>query len=214
MPPWSRSSLLTRALRVPPALLRASPASPPCAPSYACFPSHPPALCRSCLFFSDHPLCLCRAFTRVCHARALPLPLSVVPTLSPSGSPTLVFFPQSLSLSSPEMPSFTVWGGGFTCRLDCGPARGRVRRWPLGFDDRDVPHAARTSEVVHSSRRGNPRPEQPRWHSTPPLAVRDRHYVQDPRRRSWECCPASCHRPSYSTSTPVLYPNTCITASC
>ena len=144
VPPWSRSSLLTRALRVPPALLHATPVSPPCAPSHACFPSLLPALCGSCLIFSDRPLSLCRAVTGVCHARALPLPLSVVPTLSPGGSPILVFFPWSLSLSSSGMPWFTVWGGkGFTCGLDCGPARGH---WLLGFDDRDVPHAARTSE--------------------------------------------------------------------
>ena len=46
----------------------------------------------------------------------------------------------------PGRHEFTVRGGGVTCGLDCTPARGRVRRWPLGFDDRDVPHAARTSE--------------------------------------------------------------------
>ena len=96
---------------------------------------------------SDHPHCLCRAVTRVCHPRALPLPPSVVPTRFSGGSPTFVFFLWSLSLSSSGRPWFTVCGGeGFTCGLDCGPARGRVRRWRLGFDDRDVPHAARTSE--------------------------------------------------------------------
>ena len=145
VPPWSRSSLLTRALRLPPPLLHASPVSRPRGPSHACFSSHPPSLCGSCLLFSVRPLSLCRAVTRVRRTRALHLPLSVVPTLSPGGSPTLVFFPRSLSLSTSGMPWFTVWGGGVTCELERGLARGRVRHWPLGFDDRDVPHAARTS---------------------------------------------------------------------
>ena len=112
LPPWSRSSLLLRALRVPLALHRATPVSPPRAPSLACLPSHPPSLCGSCLQFFDRPHCLCRAVSRVCHPRALPLPLSVVPTLFHGGSPTLVLFPRSLYLSSSGMPRFTVWGGG------------------------------------------------------------------------------------------------------
>ena len=146
LPSWPRSSLLRRALRVSPALLRATPVSPARAPSLACLPSNPPSLRRSCLQFFNRPHCLCRAVTRVCHPRALPLPLSVVPTLFPGGSPTLVLFPRSLPLPSSGLPWFTVWGVGFTCGLDCGPARGAVRCWPLGFHERDVPHAARSSK--------------------------------------------------------------------
>ena len=37
--------------------------------------------------------------------------------------------------------------GGFTFGLDCCPARGLIRRWPLGFNNRNVPHAVRTSEL-------------------------------------------------------------------
>ena len=62
------------------------------------------------------PLCLCGAVTRVCHPRALPLPLSVVPTLFPDGSPTLVLYTLSLSLTSSGMPRCPVpggWGGLF-----------------------------------------------------------------------------------------------------
>ena len=98
---WSRSPLLPRALRVPPALLRATPVSPPRAPPLARLHSHSPSLSRPCLFVC--PLCLSRAVTRVCHPCALPLPLSVVPTLFPGVSPTLVF-PRSLSLTSSWMP--------------------------------------------------------------------------------------------------------------
>ena len=106
--PWSRSPLLPRALRVLPALLRATPVSPPLAPSLARVPSHSRSLSRPCLF--GCPLFLCRCVTRVCHPRALPLPLSVVPTLFPGVSPTLVF-PRSLSLTSSWMPCGQCGGG-------------------------------------------------------------------------------------------------------
>ena len=95
------------------------------------------------LYISVPPHCFCRAFTRVCHPCVLPMPLPVVPILFPAVvshphpalsvvllSPILV-----LCLPSPTLsPSRTPWvhgegGGRVTCRLDCGPARGRVRRW-------------------------------------------------------------------------------------
>ena len=56
----------------------------PCAPSLACLPSHSPSRCRPCLYVC--PPCLYRAVTRVCHPRALPLPLPLAPTLSPGCS--------------------------------------------------------------------------------------------------------------------------------
>ena len=106
----SRSPLLPRALRVPPALLRATPVLLPCAPSLACLPSHSPSRCRPCLYVC--PTCLRRAVTRVCHQHALPLPLPVAPTLLPGVSPTLVL-PRSPSLSPSWLPcALCVWGGG------------------------------------------------------------------------------------------------------
>ena len=81
----SRSLLLSRALRVPPALPRATRVPLPCAPYLACLPSHSPSRCRPCLYVCRP--CLCRAVTRMCHPRALPLPLPLAPTLSPGCSP-------------------------------------------------------------------------------------------------------------------------------
>ena len=81
----SRSFLLQRALRVPPALLRATLVPVPRAPSLACLPSYSPSCCGPCLYVC--PPCLCRAVARVCHPRALPLPLPLAPTLSPGCSP-------------------------------------------------------------------------------------------------------------------------------
>ena len=102
---WSRSLLLPRAPRVPPALLRATPVPLPCAPSLACLPSHSPSRCQPCLYVC--PPCLCRAVTRVSHPRALPLPLSLAPTLSPGCSlgPCLSPHPGCLA------PCVCVWGG-------------------------------------------------------------------------------------------------------
>ena len=80
----SRSLLLPRALRVPSALLRATLIPLPCAPSLACLPSHSPSRCRPCLHVC--PPCPCSAVTRVCHSRALPLPLPLAPTLFPGCS--------------------------------------------------------------------------------------------------------------------------------
>ena len=106
----SRSPLLPRALRVPPALLRATTVPLPCAPSLACLPSHSASRCRPCLYVC--PPCLSRAVTHVCHPRALPLPLPVAPTLFPGSSPTLVL-PRSPSLTPPWLPCALCGGGGY-----------------------------------------------------------------------------------------------------
>ena len=107
--PCSRSPLLPRALRVPPALLRATPVPLPCANSLVCLPSHSPSRCRPCLYVC--PPCLSRAVTRVCHPRALPLPLPLAPTLFPGVSPTLVL-PRSPSLTPSWLPCALCLGGG------------------------------------------------------------------------------------------------------
>ena len=99
--PCSRSPLLPHALRVPPALLRATPVPQPRAPSLARLPSHSPSHSRPCLYVC--PPCLSRAVTRVCHPRALLMPLSVAPTLFPGVSPPLVF-PLSPSLTPSWLP--------------------------------------------------------------------------------------------------------------
>ena len=80
----SRSLLLPRALRVPSALLRVTLVPLPCAPSLACLPSLSSSRCRPCLHVC--PACPCSAVTRVCHSRALALPLPLSPTLSPGCS--------------------------------------------------------------------------------------------------------------------------------
>ena len=98
-----------RCSRAPPALLRATPVPLPRAPSLACLPSHSPSRCRPCLYVC--PPCLSRAVTRVCHPRALPLPLPLAPTLIPRVSPTLVL-PRSLSLSPSWLPCALCGGGG------------------------------------------------------------------------------------------------------
>ena len=116
----SRSLLLPCALRVRPALLRATLVPLPCAPPLACLPSHSPSRCRPCLYVC--PPCQCRAGTRVCHPRALPLPLPLAPTLSPgcSLSPLLPPHPGCLAPC--------VCGGGCICGLDCGPVPTMRRR--------------------------------------------------------------------------------------
>ena len=125
-------------LGVPLVALSAAPARParaPCSsPCYPCLTAPRPLSRPSPLPFSVSqptlpalfvcPLRLRRAVTRVCHPCALPLPLSVVPTLFPGVSPTLVLFPRSLSLTSSWNLVPSVGGGGCTCGLDCGPARG------------------------------------------------------------------------------------------
>ena len=106
--PCSSSPLLPRALRVPPALLRATPVPLPCAPSLACLPSHPPSRCQPCLYVC--PPCRCRAVTCVCHPRALPLPLPLAPTLSPGPPhPSAPSVPASHPILVAWHP---VWGGG------------------------------------------------------------------------------------------------------
>ena len=103
--PWPRSPLLPRVLRVPSVLLPATPVSPPRAPSLARSPPLPFSVSQPTLpAMFVCPLCLSRAVTRVCQPRALPLPLSVIPTLFPGVSPTLVLFPRSLSLTSSWKP--------------------------------------------------------------------------------------------------------------
>ena len=116
--PCSRSLLLPHALRVPPALLRATPVPLPCAPSLACLPSLSPSRCRPCLYVC--PPCLSRAVTRVCHPRALPLPLPLAPTLFPGVSPTLVL-PRSPSLTPSWLPCALCGGGGVYLRTGLWP---------------------------------------------------------------------------------------------
>ena len=110
----------------------ARPACAPCSsPCYPCLAAPcplpglsplPSAVSLGVLpVISDRPHCLCRAVTRVCHPRALPLRPSVIPTLFPGGSPTFVFFLWSLSLSSSGMPWFTVWGGRVYLRTGLWP---------------------------------------------------------------------------------------------
>ena len=141
--PCSRSPLLPRALRVPPALLRDTPVPLPCAPSLAGLPSHSPSRCRPCLYVC--PPFLSHAVTRVCHPRALPLPLPVAPTLFPGVFATLVL-PRSPSLTPSWLPcALCVWGGGFICGLDCGPARGLA--WPL------VSYATRATACAEGTQR-------------------------------------------------------------
>ena len=103
---------------VPVVALSAAPARPACAPCsslcYPCLAALRPLTRPSPLPISVSqptlpalfvcPPCLSRAVTRVRNPRALPLPLSVVPTLFPGASPTLVLFPRSLSLTSSWMP--------------------------------------------------------------------------------------------------------------
>ena len=107
--PSSRSPLLPRTLRLPPALPRAIPVPLPCARSLACLPSHSPPRCRPCLYVC--PPCLSRAVTRLCHPRALPLLLPLAPTLSPGVSPTLVL-PRSPSLTPSWLPCALCGRGG------------------------------------------------------------------------------------------------------
>ena len=137
-------------LGVPVVALFAAPVRPACAPcSSPCHPclAAPRPLTRpSPLPFSVSqptlpalfvcPLCLSRAVPRVCHPPALPLPLSVVPTLFPGISPTLVLFPLSLSLTSSWMPCAQCWRGGGICGLDCGPARGLAFAFPRTMSHR------------------------------------------------------------------------------
>ena len=121
--PCSRSLLLPRALRVPPALPRATLVPLPCAPSLACLPSHSPSRCRPCLYVC--PPCLCLAVSRVRHPRALPLPFPLAPTLSPGYSLGPLLSPIPVAWRP-----VCVWGGCI-CGLDCGPVPpmcGRTRR--------------------------------------------------------------------------------------
>ena len=68
------------------------------------------------------PLCLCRAVTRVCHPRVLPLPLSVVPTLFPCVSPTLVFpSPVPPPCRGEQGTPFPRAGSALWMRLNSGP---------------------------------------------------------------------------------------------
>ena len=137
--PCSRSPLLPRALRVPPALLRATPVPLPCAPSLACLPSHSPSRWRPCLYVC--PPCLCRAVIRVCHPRALPLPPPRTPTLSPGVSPTLVL-PRSPPLTPSWLPGALCGGGGGDVSADWTVALPEVwhARWfPTHHEPPHVP---------------------------------------------------------------------------
>ena len=117
----SRSLLLPRALRVPSALLGVTLVPLPCAPSLAYLPSHSPSRSRPCLHVC--PPCPCIAVTRVCHSRALPLPLPLAPTLSPGCSlgPRLSPHPGCLAPC--------VWGGR-PHLVRCGPATELQPRLP------------------------------------------------------------------------------------
>ena len=103
--------------------LPAAPARPACAPcSSLCYPC--PAALRPLSRLSPLPFSFSlstlpvrlpslseRAVTRVCHPRALPLPLLPAPDLSPGVSPTLVL-PRSPSLTPSWLPgALCVWGG-------------------------------------------------------------------------------------------------------
>ena len=134
--PCSRSPLLPRALRVPPALLRATPVPLPCAPSLATRPSHSPSRCRPCLYVC--PPCLSRAVTRVCHPRALPLPLPAAPTLSPGVSPTLVL-PRSPSLTPSWLCPVCVGGGVSADWTVALPEDWHGRWFPIHHEPRHVP---------------------------------------------------------------------------
>ena len=114
----SRPPLLLRALRVPPALLCATPVPLPCAPYLACLPCHYPSRCGPCLYVC--PPCLSRAVTRVCHPRALPLPLPLAPTLFPGVSPTLVL-PRSPSRTPSWLPCALCGGAGVYLRTGVWP---------------------------------------------------------------------------------------------
>ena len=97
LPLLSGSSLLTRALHVPPAQLCATPSSPPCALSFCLRISpllttsrvpYPPSLrgasfASFCLYNTVRFLYLPCPVTRVFHSCVSPMPYSDVPTLSP-----------------------------------------------------------------------------------------------------------------------------------
>ena len=139
LPLLSRSSLLTRALRVPPAPLCATPASPPrtLTPCHAIAPlptSYLLSPCGSCQYFSVRPHCLRRPFTRVCHPCVLRMPLSVVPTLFPRVvshphpalsvvllSPILVLCLRSPTISTSRTPWVPGVGGGIYMRTGLWP---------------------------------------------------------------------------------------------
>ena len=137
----SRSLLLPRALRVPSALLLVTLVPLPCAPSLARLPSHSPSRCRPCLRVC--PPCPCSAVTRVCHSRALPLPLPLAPTLSPGCSlgPRLSPHPGCLA------PCVCVCGGGvsvvWTVALypPCAPSQ-------QGVEVRNAGHCGAVAPVV------------------------------------------------------------------
>ena len=118
--PCSRSLLLPRALRVPSALLRVTLVPLPWAPSLACLPSHSPFRSRPCLHVCAP--CPCIAVTRVCHSRALPLPLPLAPTLTPwcSLGPRL----------SPHPGCLAPCVGGGAQLVRCGPATELQPRLP------------------------------------------------------------------------------------
>ena len=109
----SRSLLLPRALRVPLALLCATLVPLPCAPSLACLPSHSPSRCPPCLYVC--PPCLCRTVTRVCHPRALPLPLPLAPTLSPGCSLGPRLSPHPGCLAPCMGGGVYLWSGLWPC---------------------------------------------------------------------------------------------------
>ena len=139
--------------------LFAAHARPVCVPcSSPCYPCLA-ALCPLPRLFPLPSAVSLRVLPVVLRPPSLPLPRchSCVPRARSTPAPLCCPYPVPWWLTYPcVFPSVPVSlhflvamvhfvGGGFTCGLDCGPARGRVRHWPLGLDDCDVPHAARTS---------------------------------------------------------------------
>ena len=148
--------------------LRYTPCRPVPSPPVTPFsPSSPPIRCHSegpvCTFpfaltaFALHsPVCA----TRVVYPCPSPLslPLSLVSCRTLTLPSLLCCRPLSLCFAFirrlsplPERHGFMVRGGGFTCGLDCGPARGRVGRRIVWIRRSDFPHAACTSELPMGS---------------------------------------------------------------
>ena len=170
-------------LCVPVAPLSAAPSRPACAPcSSPCYPcsAAPCPLIRPSSLPSTvslpilpalfvRPLCL---VNRVCHPCALPLPLLVVPTFFAGGSPTLVLFPRSLSLTSSGMPWCPWWGGGLFADWTVA--------LPEDWHDAGIPRPQCSLlcplewTVARRSRCGPRRPVSPsgRWCTTSSPAVR------------------------------------------
>ena len=158
--PWlpflSTASLFTRALCVPCAPLRVSPAPPPCAPTscHAIAPSDGPVCTISSAVSAVvvlSPLCATRVF---CPCRSLlSLPLSLV-SCDTLNMPTLLcccplslcfaFVPRLSPL--PGRHGFMARGGGLLADWIVALLVDGLDDGLLGSDDRDFPHAAGTNE--------------------------------------------------------------------